>query len=54
MFEHTSVFVKALPHVSFVLVPFPFAIRETVSRELDRLEAAGILEKVEHSDWAAL
>ena len=30
--------------------PIPFAIRESVSRELDRLEAAGILE---HGDWAA-
>lgn len=33
--------------------PVPFAIRESVGRELDRLEAAGILKKVEHSDWAA-
>ena len=33
--------------------PIPFAIKETVSRELDRLEATGILRKVDHSDWAA-
>ena len=33
--------------------PVPFAIKEAVGRELDRLEAAGILHKVDHSDWAA-
>ena len=33
--------------------PVPFAIKETVGRELDRLEATGILRKVDHSDWAA-
>ena len=34
--------------------PVLFAIRESVSRELDWLEEAGTLEKVERSDWAAL
>ena len=33
--------------------PVSFAIKETVGRELDRLEATGILRKVDHSDWAA-
>ena len=31
----------------------PFAIREAVERELDRLEAEGILQKVDYSAWAA-
>ena len=31
----------------------PFAIRESVERELDRLEAEGVLRKVDYSDWAA-
>ena len=31
----------------------PFALREPVERELERLEAAGVIEKVNHSDWAA-
>ena len=31
----------------------PFAIREPVARELDRLEEAGILHKVDYSEWAA-
>ena len=33
--------------------PVPFAIKEAVGKELDRLEADGILEKVTHSNWAA-
>ena len=33
--------------------PVPFAVREAVSKELDRLKKLGILEKVEHSQWAA-
>ena len=31
----------------------PFAIRGSIERELDRLEASGILEKISYSDWAA-
>ena len=30
-----------------------FALREPVERELEQLEAAGVNEKVNHSDWAA-
>ena len=30
----------------------PFAIRDAVGAEIDRLEKMGILEKVDHSDWA--
>ena len=33
--------------------PVPFAIREAVGQELDRLESEGIIEKVESSEWAA-
>jgi len=33
--------------------PVPFALREAVERELDRLEKAGIIEKVKYSQWAA-
>ena len=31
----------------------PFALRETIEQELDRLEASGIIKKVAHSEWAA-
>ena len=33
--------------------PVPFAIKEAVGAELDRLESEGILKKVDHSAWAA-
>ena len=33
--------------------PVPFAVKDAIERELDRLEKAGIVEKVTHSDWAA-
>ena len=33
--------------------PIPFALKEAVEQELDRLEADNIIEKVSHSDWAA-
>ena len=31
----------------------PFALKEPVEQELHRLEEAGILKKVSHSEWAA-
>ena len=34
--------------------PVPFAIKGAIEEELDRFEAEGIIEKVNHSDWAAL
>ena len=33
--------------------PVPFAIKDAIGRELDRLEQQGIIEKVSHSKWAA-
>ena len=33
--------------------PVPFALKEAIERELQRLEESGILKKVSHSDWAA-
>ena len=33
--------------------PVPFAIRDTISQELDRLEQEGIITPVTHSKWAA-
>jgi len=33
--------------------PVPFALKEAIELELDRLTKAGIIEKVDHSDWAA-
>ena len=33
--------------------PIPFALREPVEQELNRLEQEGILKKVVHSNWAA-
>ena len=33
--------------------PVPFALKEGITRELNRLEASGVIEKIEYSDWAA-
>ena len=33
--------------------PVPYALKPLVEQELDRLEKAGVLERVTHSDWAA-
>ena len=38
---------------SFKPRPVPFAIKEAIGKELDRLEEQGILKKVKSSDWAA-
>ena len=38
---------------SFKTRPVPFAIRDAVGKELDRLEHQGILKKVTNNDWAA-
>ena len=32
----------------------PYAIKEAIEKEIERLEEDGIIEKVEHSEWAAL
>ena len=32
----------------------PFAIKDAVGAELNHLEGEGILQRVNHSDWAAL
>ena len=31
----------------------PFAIKPSIDEEFDKLEASGVIKKVEHSDWAA-
>ena len=31
----------------------PFALREALEKELDRLQSAGIIEPVSYSEWAA-
>ena len=33
--------------------PVPYAIKERVGQELNRLEETGVLRKVKHSEWAA-
>ena len=33
--------------------PVPYSLRETVGQELDRLQDLGIIERVEHSEWAS-
>ncbi len=42
--DATPIFQKARP------VPYP--LREAVEKELDRLEKAGIISKIDRSDWA--
>ena len=37
----------------FRLRPVPYALKPAVEKELNRLEKSGVLEKVDHSDWAA-
>lgn len=32
--------------------PVPYALKDAIGRELDRLEESGVLHKVEHSEWA--
>lgn len=33
--------------------PIPYAVQEKVDNELDLMEEAGVIEKVDHSDWAS-
>jgi hypothetical protein len=66
--EHNSVFANEVGTISPMKVklsvpatakprfhrprPVPFALRARVEEELDRLEDAGVLEKVSFSEWA--
>ena len=67
--EHKAVFEEGLgtysgPHVSIRVKPdavlkfckvrpVPYAQREAVEEELARLERQGIIEQVQHSEWAS-
>ena len=33
--------------------PVPYALRELVTKKLDRLESEGVIETVTHSDWSS-
>ena len=33
--------------------PIPFAVRDKVDKELDDMEATGVIEKISHSEWAS-
>ena len=33
--------------------PVPYALRDAIERDLERLESLGVIEKVSYSDWAA-
>ena len=49
---HLEVQPKAVPKFCKPR-PVPLALKETLERELSRLEELGILERVIHSEWAA-
>ncbi|KAL5467494.1 hypothetical protein EMCRGX_G031729 [Ephydatia muelleri] len=54
--RHFKATLKLLPDVQPKFHrprPVPFALKEAVERELDRLEEAGVIEKVTHCEWAA-
>ena len=34
--------------------PVPFAIKDAIGHELDRMDKQGAVEKVDHSEWAAM
>ena len=51
-FSHSQLhFTDATPRF-FKPQPVPFAIKDAISQELDRLEKQGIISKVPHSQWA--
>ena len=53
-FEATLHLKEGFRLIFCTATPLPFALKEAVGRELDRLETADITEKVTHSQWAAL
>ena len=46
-----------IPHISspiyFKSRPVPYALREAVEAEINKLEEHGVIVKVDHSDWAS-
>ena len=45
-------FLLTLNHVSIKQDPFPYAMKDKVEDELQRLQTAGVISPVEFSDWA--
>ena len=51
-----EVIIKIKPNVTpkfHKARPVPYALRELVTKELDRLESEGVIETVTHSDWSS-
>ena len=51
---HATLVVKPQARPKFFKPrPVPFALKEAIGQQLNKLEEDGIVERVDHSDWAA-